>query len=77
QLGQQFLTLEHSMAGEFTEMNKKATALNANYNSTSDEALQLFKDFEQKRIDALNKYRDLMFAVRSEVSEKEWKVLIN
>ena len=77
QLGQQFIELKNSMANDFAQMNVKAAELNANYGATADEALQFFKQFEQKRRDALAQYRDLIFAMRGEVSAEEWKTLIN
>ncbi|WP_455211405.1 hypothetical protein [Kaarinaea lacus] len=76
QLGQQFIELKNSMAKDFAQMNDKAAEFNANYDTTTDEALQFFQQFEQKRSDALAQYRDLIFAMRSEVSAEEWKALV-
>jgi len=77
QLGQQLIELKNSMLNDFAQMNDKSAELNANYDTTTDEALQFFKQFEQKRKDALAQYRDLIFAMRGEVSAEEWKVLAN
>jgi len=77
QLGQQFIELNNSMLNDFAQMNDEAVELNANYAINTDETLQFFKHFEQKRRAALAQYRDLIISMRSEVSAEEWKVLTN
>jgi septal ring factor EnvC (AmiA/AmiB activator) len=77
QLGRQLDELQKSLSADITEFKEKATALNANYDSTKDELWQLVGEFEQKRNAALAQYRDIIFAMRREVSAEEWKALID
>jgi hypothetical protein len=75
QLGRQLDELQKSLSADITEFKEKATVLNAKYDSTKDEMWQLVGDFEQKRNAALEQYRDIIFAMRREVSAEEWKAL--
>ena len=58
-------------------LNEKAVALNANYESTREEERELMAAFFEKRNSALAQYRDIIFAMRREVSAEEWKALIH
>ena len=75
QLGQQLVDLQDSLSREVAGLNEKGVALNANYDATRDEARQLVADFMRKRDAALAQYRDVIFAMRREVSAQEWKAL--
>jgi outer membrane murein-binding lipoprotein Lpp len=75
QLGQQLVDLQDSLSHEVAGLNEKAVALNANYDATRDEARQLVADFMRKRDATLAQYRDIIFAMRREVSAQEWKAL--
>jgi hypothetical protein len=57
-------------------LNEKAVALNENYESTREEARQLVAAFFGKRNSSLTQYRDIIFAMRREVSPEEWKALM-
>jgi hypothetical protein len=74
-LGQQLLSLRENMSADIAELNTKAKELNSNYEATTDEAMALFDLYEQKRHAALDHYRDIILAIRSEVSADEWKAL--
>jgi len=76
QLGLQLIELQDSLSGDIAVLNEQAVALNANYGSTREEARQLVAVFFDKRNTALAQYRDLVFAMRREVSAEEWKALI-
>jgi hypothetical protein len=76
QLGQQLVELQNSISRDIAGLNKKAVELNANYESTREEARQLVADFVEKRNAALAQYRDILFAMRREVSAEEWKALM-
>lgn len=75
QLGQELAVLQESLSRDVTELNEKAVALNVNYDATKEEAQQLITDFAVKRTAALEKYRDIIFAMRREASADEWKAL--
>jgi hypothetical protein len=76
QLGQQLAELQNSISREIAGMNEKAVALNENYESTREEARQVLAAFFEKRNSALTQYRDIIFAMRREVSAEEWKTLL-
>jgi hypothetical protein len=76
QLGQQLVELQNSLSCDIAGLNEKAVALNANYESTTEEARQLVAAFFEKRSSALAQYRDIIFAMRREVSAEEYKALI-
>ena len=75
QLGQELIALQESLSRDANELNEKTVALNVNYDATKEEARQLLADFSVKRNAALQKYRDIIFAMRREASADEWKAL--
>ncbi len=77
QLGRQLDELQEHLSADIDELKKKFTKLNENYDSTKAEMWQLVRNFEQKRNAVLAQYRDIIFAMRREVSAKEWKAMIN
>jgi len=76
QLGQQLAELQNSISRDIAGLNEKAVALNENYESTREEARQVLAAFFEKRNSALTQYRDIIFAMRREVSAEEWKTLL-
>lgn len=75
QFGQQLFDLQQSLAGDIAALNAQGVELNANYGATREEARQMVANFMQKRNAALAQYRDLIFAMRREVTSAEWKAL--
>jgi hypothetical protein len=75
QLGLQLIELQDSLASDIAVLNRQAVALNENYYTTGSEARQLIAAFFEKRNTALAQYRDLVIAMRREVSPDEWKAL--
>ena len=75
QYGQQLFDLKKSLSQEIAALDEKSIELNSNYASTRDEARQMVADFMQKRDAALAQYRDIIFAMRREVTAAEWKTL--
>lgn len=73
--GQQLFELQDSLSRDIAGLNEKAVALNANYGATKEDARQLMAAFSEKRNTALAQYRDVIFAMRREVSAEEWKAL--
>jgi predicted nucleic acid-binding Zn-ribbon protein len=76
QLGQQLVELQNSISRDIAGLNEKAVALNANHEANKEEAQQLVAAFFEKRNSALAQYRDIIFAMRREVSAEEWKALM-
>jgi PBP1b-binding outer membrane lipoprotein LpoB len=75
QLGQQMIDVSRSIQQDVEMFNQKAMALNENYDATHEELQKLVDDFSAKRNPKFAEYRDIIFAMRSEVSAEEWKVL--
>jgi hypothetical protein len=75
QFGLQLFELQDFLSRDIAGLNEKAVVLNANYGSTREEVRQLMADFFEKRNAALAQYRDVIFAMRREVSAEEWKAL--
>ena len=74
-LGQELIDVSGSIQQDIADFNKKAMALNENYDATHEELQQLIDDLVEKRNPKYAKYRDLIFAMRSEVSADEWEAL--
>lgn len=77
QFGRQLNDLQTSLSFDINYLNESFTELNSNYASTEDDMWQLVSSFEPKRKAALAQYRDIIFAIRQEVSAKEWKAMID
>lgn len=75
-LGQQLFNVSESIQQDIEVLNQKAMALNENYDASKEEFQQLVNDFAEKRDPKFDNYRDIIFAMRSEVSAEEWKHLM-
>ena len=75
QLGQQLIDVSRSIQQDVEAFNQKAMALNEDYDATHDELQQMIDAFSAERNPKFAEYRDIIFAMRSEVSAEEWKVL--
>ena len=75
QLGLQLIELQDSLSSDIAVLNEQAVELNANYGATKEETRKLVACFFEKRNAALAQYRDVVFAMRREVSAEEWKAL--
>jgi len=75
-LGQQLIDVSKSITQDVEAFNQKAMLLNENYATTNEELQQLVDEFSEKRNPKFTKYRDVIFAMRSEVSAEEWKHLM-
>ena len=75
QLGQQLIDVSRSIQQDVEAFNQKAMALNEDYDATHDEFQQMIDAFSAERNPKFAEYRDIIFAMRSEVSAEEWKVL--
>ena len=75
-LGQQLIDVSNSIAQDVEAFNQKGMELNENYNTTNEDFQQLVNEFVEKRNPKFKQYRDIIFAMRSEVSAEEWKHLM-
>jgi len=75
QLGRQLIDVSRSIQQDVEAFNQQAMALNEKYDATHDELQQLIDEFSAQRNPKFAEYRDLIFAMRSEVSAEEWKAL--
>jgi hypothetical protein len=76
ELGRQLAELQKSMAHELVARNQEAVALSEDYAPNMEEARQLARNFRELRRRAFAQYRDIVFAMREEVSAPEWKALV-
>ena len=75
QLGQQLIDVSSSIQQDIETLNQQAMALHENHDATHEELQQLIGRFSEKRDPKFAEYRDIIFAMRSEVSAEEWKAL--
>ena len=75
QLGQQLIDVSASIQQDVEDFNQQAMALHENYNTSHEELQKLIDEFSQKRNPKFSQYRDIIFAMRKEVSADEWKAL--
>jgi len=75
QLGQQLVDVSSSIQQDIEAANKQLMALNENYDASHEGMQKILGDFSEKRNPKFIEYRDIIFAMRSEVSAEEWKAL--
>ena len=75
QLGQQLIDVSSSIQQDVEVFNQQAMALHENYDATHEELQHLIDALSKKRNPKYAEYRDIIFAMRSEVSADEWKAL--
>jgi FtsZ-binding cell division protein ZapB len=75
QLGQQLIDVSSSIQQDIEVLNQQAMALHENHDATHEELQQLVGKFSEKRNPKFAEYRDIIFAMRSEVNAEEWKAL--
>ena len=75
QLGQQLIDVSASIQQDVETFNQQVMALHEDYDATHEELQKLIDEFSQKRNPKFAEYRDIIFAMRSEVSTEEWKAL--
>lgn len=74
-LGLEMIDLANTMSQQAEDMSKEATSLNENYKTTKEEMQKVLSKSIEVRNATFAKYRDVVFAMRSEVSADEWKEL--
>ena len=74
-LGQKMINVASSIQQDVEAFNQHAIALNEKYDATHDEFQQMADEFVEKRNPKFAEYRDIIFAMRSEVNADEWKAL--
>ena len=75
QLGQQLIDVSSSIQKDIEVLNQQAMVLHEDYDATHEELQQLIGKFSEKRNPKFAEYRDIIFAMRKEVSAEEWKAL--
>jgi len=75
ELGQQMIDVSNSIQQDVKAFNQQTMALNENYNATHEDLQQMVEEFSEQRNPKFAEYRDIIFAMRSEVSPEEWKAL--
>jgi DNA anti-recombination protein RmuC len=75
-LGKQLIDVSEATEQDIEALNRQMMALNEDYNATQAEMQELIGDFQETRNARFAQYRDIIFAMRSEVSADEWKHLI-
>ena len=77
QLGQQLIDVSSAIQQDIETTNQQLIALNENYDATHEELQKILGDFSEKRNPKFDEYRDIIFAMRSEVSAEDWKAIID
>jgi outer membrane murein-binding lipoprotein Lpp len=75
-LGSQLIDVSESIEQDVDALNREIMALNEDYDATEQELQELVGDFRNNRNIKFAQFRDIIFAMRSEVSEDEWKHLM-
>lgn len=75
-LGQQLIDVSEATEQDIEALNRQFMALNEDYDTTQEEMLELVGDFQGTRNARFAQYRDIIFAMRREVSADEWKHLM-
>ena len=75
ELGQQMIAVADSIQQDVEALNQKVMLLNEDYAATHEELQQMVDQFAEQRNPKFAEYRDIIFAMRSEVSPEEWKAL--
>jgi len=74
-LGRRLIELQDALTNDMEELNRQAAELNANYEASREEFARLVVAFDAKRAEALQQYREVLFAMRGQTSADEWKLL--
>jgi hypothetical protein len=74
-LGTKMIELAIEMTLEYENLDASFVKLNENYNTTREDVNKILGDFLETRKITFDNYRDVVFAMRSEVSAEEWKKL--
>jgi hypothetical protein len=75
-LGRQLIDVSASVEKDVLALDQQLMALNEDYDATEQEMQQLVGEFRSSRNVKFAQFRDIIFAMRSEVSEDEWKHLM-
>lgn len=75
QLGAELLAVSNSIQQDIQTLDKNLMNLNENYAASHEQYEQMVEVFSQQRKPKFDRYRDIIFAMRGEVSAAEWKAL--
>jgi uncharacterized coiled-coil protein SlyX len=77
ELGHQMIAMQQTLMDELNDLNDQVAQLNISYDTSKAEIDQIYSAFTQKKNASLEQYRDILFAMRKQTSEHEWKALVN
>ena len=75
-LGRQLIDVSESVEQDVEALSQQIMALNEDYDATEQEVQELVGEFRSNRNVKFSQFRDIIFAMRSEVNEDEWKHLM-
>ena len=75
QLGQQLIDVSTSIQQNIEVFNQRAMALHEEYDAKHEELQQMIDELMETQKPKYAEYRDVIFAMRSEVSAEEWTAL--
>lgn len=76
-LGEQMIAMQQKLMDDLIYLNKQAGQYFLSYHTEKADVDRLYSEFTQKKNALIEQYRDILFAMREQTSEKEWKELIN
>jgi hypothetical protein len=77
QLGYKLITISKNIMSDIDTLNAQTEALNKRYDARQSDLSAIIAHYRQKRDAAFKQYGKIVFAMRAEVSEQEWKELFN
>jgi hypothetical protein len=76
-LGEKMIATQQALMDELEDLNEKVAQLNLNYDAPKSEMDELYAQFVQKKNASLLQYREILFTMRKQTNEQEWKALVN
>lgn len=74
-LGQQLVAVSEEIQQHVEVFNQQVMTLNKDYDASHEQLQQLIGEYSAQRNPMFAEYRDIVFAMRNEVTPGEWKAL--
>ena len=74
-LGDELIDVSKEIMHDVDTLREKIAVINKDYDATDKELQTLVEEHTQQRDPKFARYRDIIFAMRSEVNADEWKAL--
>ena len=71
------LDSQEARAAALEAASDRLAASNANYHTTAEQALAIYDEYEARKREALTRLKDDVLALRRQVSDAEWQVLVD